>query len=74
MTSTTDFEKFGQNVVYVKPIQVSELPQELREQAGSADLLYALHRADGERLALVANRRLAFSLARENRMHPVTVH
>lgn len=74
MNSNVDFEKFGQNIVYVKPIHVDELPQDVREQVEGVSTLFAVHRADGERLALVANRRLAFSLARDNHMHPVTVH
>ena len=39
-----------------------------------SETLYALHSAAGERLALVRDRRLAFVLARQNNMTPVTVH
>lgn len=69
---------FGQsvplNIVYVKPVAVADLPQEVRDQAGDAEILYSVHREDGEQLALVANRRLAFALAREHDMAPVAVH
>lgn len=61
-------------IVYVRPIAVAELPAELREQATGRDTVYAVHGADGERLALVENRTLAFSLARQNDMAPVSVH
>ena len=74
MNDKIDFAAFGQNTVYVKPIRVADLPDELRAQAGDLDKLFAVHRADGEQLALVAGRKLAFMLARENRMNPVAVH
>ncbi|WP_294609958.1 DUF1150 family protein [uncultured Roseovarius sp.] len=61
-------------IVYVRPVKVKDLPEEMREQAGDLKTLYAVHTAHGERLALVADRKLAFMLARENNMEPVTVH
>jgi hypothetical protein len=36
--------------------------------------VFALHNAAGEQLALVADRKMAFHLARQNDMEPVTVH
>ena len=74
MDTKFDFEKFGQGLVYVKPILVAELPIELQAQAGDLEELFSVHNAEGEQLALVADRKLAFHLARENNMHPVTVH
>lgn len=61
-------------LVYVKPVAVSDLPDEVREQAGDMKQLFAVHNSDGEQLALVANRRLAFALALENDMSPMTLH
>mgnify|MGYP001628233685 FL=1 len=55
-------------------MNVADLPEDMREQAMGSETLYALHTADGERLALVRDRRLAFVLARQNNMDPVTVH
>ncbi len=63
-----------QPIVYVRAVNVADLPEELREQAMGHDTLYAVHSADGERLALVRDRALAFVLARQNDMEPVTVH
>lgn len=60
--------------VYVRKVVVSDLPVDVQEQAEGADSLYAVHTADGERLALVKERNLAFALARENNLSPVTVH
>ena len=64
----------GRPIVYVRPVNVADLPEDMREQAMGSETLYALHSADGERLALVRDRRLAFVLARQNDMDPVTVH
>ena len=74
MDTRFDLEKLGQDIVYVKPILVAELPEEMRAKVGDLQELFAVHNADGEQLALVADRKLAFHLARENNMHPVTVH
>ena len=47
---------------------------EVREQAPGLDALYAVHGIDGERLALVRDRHMAFMLARQNELNPVSVH
>lgn len=64
----------AERIVYVRPVAVADLPAEVRAQAGDLDTLYAVHGSDGERLALVADRRLAFALARQNDLAPVNVH
>ncbi|MFT3689122.1 DUF1150 family protein [Paenirhodobacter sp.] len=64
----------GERIVYVRPVAVTELPEEVRAQAGGLDHLYALHAADGERLALVKDRWMAFALARQNDLAPVSAH
>lgn len=61
-------------IVYVRPVKVDDLPHEMQEQVGDLTTLYAVHTAEGERLALVRDRKLAFLLARQNNMEPVTVH
>lgn len=73
----TRFEFANMNedaIVYVRPVKVADLPAEIREQAGGMETLYAVHDAKGAQLALVGNRELAFVLARQNDMAPVTVH
>lgn len=66
---------FGdRDIVYVRAVPVSDLPEEVREAAGGATALYAVHSAQGERLALVKDRDLAFLLARQNDLAPVSVH
>ena len=52
--------------VDVKPIEVADLPAELRDQAGDLDHLFAVHNADGEQLALAATNALAVHLALES--------
>lgn len=61
-------------IVYVRPVAVSTLPKEVQDAAEGQTVLYALHGEDGERLALVRERGLAFALARENALAPVSVH
>ena len=64
----------GDRTVYVKTIAVSDLPREVRDQAEGLELLYAVHDAEGQQLALVGDQKLAFSLAREHDYRPVMVH
>ena len=64
----------GQPIAYVRPVSVADLPEDRREEAMGSTTLCALHSAEGERLALVRDRRLAFVLARQNNMTPVAVH
>lgn len=61
-------------IVYVRPVKVAELPDEIRSQIIGKDEIYAVHSEDGERLALVKDRQLAFILANQNHMEPVNVH
>jgi len=74
MNTKIDLKTLGEDIVYVKPVQVSDLPAEVQSEVGDLEELFAVHNAEGEQLALVANRKLAFHLARENQMQPVTVH
>lgn len=64
----------GDRTVYVKPILVTDLPQDVQQQAEGRDLIYAVHDAKGQQLALVGDRKLAFSLARQHDYAPVMVH
>lgn len=61
-------------IVYVRPVSVSILPDHVRDELGNIDEIYALHSSKGERIALVAEREMAFLLARENDWSPVCVH
>lgn len=74
MNTKFDLSALGDRIVYVKPVKVAELPAEVRAQAGDLYEIYAVHNSEGEQLALVANRSMAFALARENDMLPVTLH
>ena len=74
MNSKQAFAEMGRNIVYVKEIETSGLPDDLRAEAGDLETVFSVHNAEGQQLALVANRSLAFHLAREHKMVPVTVH
>ncbi|MCZ8151592.1 MAG: DUF1150 family protein [Rhodobacteraceae bacterium] len=65
----------GSRIVYVRPVKVADLPAEVQAHASGLQTIYALHDAtDGDRLALVKDREMAFALARQNDMAPVNVH
>ncbi len=74
MNTPYDFKALGEKLVYVKAVAVADLPDDVQASADGLDQLYAVHDADGQQLALVADRKLAFVLARQHDMTPMTVH
>ena len=61
-------------IVYVREVSVNDLPYKLSEQVDGLEVIWSVHGADGRQLALVADRKLAFYLAREHDFTPVSVH
>ncbi|MBR3369180.1 MAG: DUF1150 family protein [Rhodobacteraceae bacterium] len=61
-------------IVYVRPIKASDLPEEIRAQLPDVVQLYAIHHEEGEQMAVVTDRTLAFVMARQNDYTPVSVH
>lgn len=74
MKTPFEFPHEDRKIVYVKTVDVADLPKEVQASAGGLEHLYAVHNAQGEQLALVADRRMAFILARQNDLAPVAVH
>lgn len=70
MTSETEAGR----IVYVRSVDVTDLSEEAQEHMNGLTQIYAVHAPDGERLALVRERAMAFALARQNDFMPVTVH
>ena len=71
----------GRKLVYVRAIPAQDVMDDLANEEGvvefdfrAGDILYSVHAADGERIALVDNRDLAFAAARQHEMNPVSVH
>jgi len=67
-------------LVYVRPVKARDVldpaaPEALDDMGLSPDqTLYALHRADGERLAVMTDRDAAYAAALANALAPVSVH
>ncbi len=74
MNSPFKFKEPSDRIVYVKAIDVADLPDEVRDEIGDLEQLYAVHDSEGQQLALVADRKLAFTLARQHDFAPVAVH
>ncbi len=74
MNTPYNFDQMDNRIVYVKAVDVADLPKKVRDEAGDLIQLYAVHDSDGQQLALVADRRMAFALARDNDFAPVPVH
>ncbi|HHS94715.1 MAG TPA: DUF1150 family protein [Rhodobacterales bacterium] len=68
------FPESDDNIVYVRAVEVAELPEEVQREAEGLMRLYGVYAPTGERLALVRDRQLAFVLARQNDFAPVAVH
>ncbi len=74
MNNAFDLNADVGRMVYVKPIAVIDLPRAVRDQAGELEQLFAVHDAEGQQIALVANRKLAFALALQNDYAPQPLH
>ncbi|MDD7971762.1 DUF1150 family protein [Roseinatronobacter alkalisoli] len=61
-------------IVYVRPIKASDLPDEIRAQLPDVAQVYAIHHEEGEQMAVVTDRTMAFVMARQNDYDPVSVH
>lgn len=71
----------GRKLVYVRHVVARDVLSDLADEDGVSAfdipedaILYAVHAADGERIALVGDRELAFAAARQHEMDPVSVH
>lgn len=60
--------------VYIRTVATETLPADIRDQLPGVETMYAVHDTDGERLALVQDRNMAFMLARQNELSPVSAH
>ena len=84
MTPVLSIEAFtalgAPDLVYVRPIKAAEILSETPvEQIRSFSLdpdqiLYAVHRADGERLAVMTDKDSAVAAALAHELAPVSVH
>ena len=75
MNTPFDFNNLDtERLVYVRPVEVADLPEDVQVEAAGSKKIYAVHAADGARLALVRDRSMAFILARQNDFAPVSVH
>lgn len=75
MDSKFSFGPEGQSkIVYIKAVEHSDLPEDVREQVDGVQRFYAVCTEEGEQLAIVKDRNVAFSLARQNDLAPMAVH
>jgi len=64
----------GRAIVYVRAVSVDTLPDEVRAQMPGLSRVYAVHSDDGQCLAFLPNRQMAFAMARKNDFAPVSVN
>lgn len=81
MTAREFAELGGRRLVYVRTVIARDVLDDLVDEDGDMVIevpedatLYSVHSADGERIALVGDRELAFAAARQHEMNPVSVH
>lgn len=75
MDTKFNFSKHGiARKVYVRTVAFADLPKDMQAETKGCETVYAIHSEDGERLALVKDRELAFAVARTNDFTPVSVH
>ncbi len=70
----------GPHLVYVRPIKARDILGEAPTETSQGfvldpnQILYAVHRADGERLAVLTDRHSAVAAALAHDLAPVSVH
>lgn len=65
----------GPNLVYIREVEAAELEGSVPEEMlKGSDKFYAVHAADGTRVAVLNDREAAFASALQNDMVPVSVH
>lgn len=71
----------GASLVYIRAVIAQEVMADLCDDGVQSDfdidgkdVVYSVHTATGERIALIGDRDLAFATARQYEMHPVSVH
>ena len=76
-----DFAGLGApDLVYVRAIRASDVMKDAHVEVGPGvdlnpdQILYAVHGADGERLAVMLDRETAFAAAAAHELEPVSVH
>ncbi|QYF87250.1 DUF1150 family protein [Brevundimonas sp. PAMC22021] len=79
MMTKEDFKGLGApDLVYVRPVKASDLMADAAEmqdlEIDPEQSLYAVHSADGERLAVMVDRDTAFAAAVAHELAPVSVH
>ena len=68
------------DLVYVRAIRASDVLEDVRVETAADieidpdQILYAVHGADGERLAVMLDRETAFAAAAAHELEPVSVH
>ena len=78
--STEAFAALGApDLVYVRPVKAAEILASVPTQTATLELdpeqtLYAVHRADGERLAVLTDRDAAMAAALAHELAPVSGH
>jgi len=61
-------------IAYIRQVPVETLPDEIRAQLPGISQVYGIHTEEGECLALARDRNLAFVLARQHDLAPVSAH
>lgn len=74
MNESHPFKDSARPIVYVREVSRDELPAELQPHLPNVPQLYAIHHEEGERMAVVADRTMAFVVARQHDYDPVSVH
>ena len=70
------YEQMGlpSNNVYIREVNVSELPDDMQDEVGDLKSLFAVFAEDGSQIAIVDSPKNAFDLAKEHSFNLQQVH
>lgn len=74
MQDTFDMGSTEDRIVYVRPVRPEDLPEDMKAATDGLGEIYAIQSADGRFLGLAKDRAMAFHVARQNELAPMSVH
>jgi hypothetical protein len=74
MMKAQDLKALAGRAIYLKPMDVADLPADVQDEVGSLTELFAVHNAQGKQVAFVASPAVASHLAALNNMTLVALH
>ena len=69
-----EFGVLEDRLVYLRPVDKADLPEEVLEETAGVERLWSVHNSDGQQLALIGDLAMAQDLAKQFKYTTQSVH